>query len=112
MREVLPHLKDTAPFAYREFDCSTMEYGGRTEIRSDKWRIVEGAYALHPKFGVYADLKIFYDIAPEEQIRRIEQRNGERGARMFRERWIPLEELYIEKCAPLSRADLVIGGRN
>ena len=109
-REVLPRLKDAAPFAYRVFDCSTMAYGGRAEIRSGKWRIVEGAYALHPKFGDYADLKVFYDIAPEEQMRRIERRNGERGARMFRERWIPLEELYIEKCAPRDRAELVIGG--
>lgn len=110
-REVLPRLKVAAPFAYRVFDCSTMEYGRMAEIRSAKWRIVEGAYSLHPEFGNYADLKVFYDIAPEEQMRRIELRNGKRGAQMFRERWIPLEELYIDGCAPRSRADLVIGGR-
>lgn len=109
IEEVLPRLKNGEPFSYRKFDCSTMDYGGRAEIRGDAWRIVEGAYCLHPKFGDYADLKVFYDITPAEQLRRIRQRNGERGARMFRERWIPLEESYIDKCAPRRRADLVIG---
>lgn len=111
MREVLPRLKEDKPFSYRVFDCSTMAYGRTAEIRSPKWRIVEGAYSMHPEFGDYAELKVFYDIAPAEQMRRIERRNGARGAQMFRERWIPLEELYIDKCAPRSRADLVIGGR-
>jgi len=108
--EVLPRLKDGRPFSYRKFDCSTMDYGGRAEIGGKGWRIVEGAYSLHPRFGEYADLKIFYDIDPAEQLRRIGLRNGERGVRMFKERWIPLEELYIDKCAPRRRADLVLGG--
>ena len=108
--EVLPRLKDGRPFAYRRFDCSMMAYGDNAEIGGESWRIVEGAYSLHPKFGNYADLKVFYDIDPAEQMRRIRRRNGERGARMFKERWIPLEELYIDKCAPRDRADLVIGG--
>ena len=112
IEEVLPRLKESVPFSYRKFDCSTMDYGGRAEIGGEGWRIVEGAYSLHPKFGDYADLKVFYDVAPAEQMRRIRLRNGERGARMFKERWIPLEELYIEKCAPRRRADLVLGAGN
>lgn len=109
-QEILPHLREPEAFSYRVFDCSIMKYGKSTEIRSKPWRIVEGAYSLNPKFGDYADLKIFYDIAPEEQIRRIRLRNGERGLRMFRTRWIPLEEKYIECCHPDRRADLVLGG--
>ena len=109
--EVLPHLRGPEAFSYRVFDCSTMKYGAGTEIRSKPWRIVEGAYSLNPKFGDYADLKIFYDIAPEEQVRRIRLRNGERGLRMFRTRWIPLEEKYILNCGPDRRADLILGRR-
>ena len=109
MAEVLPRLRSPEPFSYRVFDCSVMRYGGSAEIRSPRWRIVEGAYSLHPKFGNYADRKIFYDVAPEEQMRRIRQRNGERGAQIFRERWIPLEELYIRVCDPIGRADLILG---
>ena len=109
MQEVLPHLRDPEPFSYRRFDCSTMKPGDMRDIRSGQWRIVEGAYSLHPKFGRYADLTIFYDITPEEQARRILLRNGERGLKMFQSRWIPLEELYIRECDPIRRADLVIG---
>ena len=108
MEEVLPRLRDGKPFSYRRFDCSTMAYGDFAEIGGGKWRIVEGAYSLHPKFGDYADLKVFCDIEPAEQLRRIRSRNGERGARMFQSRWIPLEELYIDRCAPRRRADLVL----
>lgn len=110
MQEVLPRLREPEPFTYRVFDCSTMSCGSTAEIRSRDWRIVEGAYSLHPKFGDYADLTVFYDITPEEQARRILLRNGERGLKMFQSRWIPLEELYIRECGPLRRAGLVLGG--
>jgi len=110
IREVLPRVGSPESFSYRVFDCAKMDYGGTAEVGGAGWRVVEGAYSLHPKFGDYADLKVFYDIAPAEQMRRIKLRNGERGARMFRERWIPLEEAYIRSCDPIRRADLTVGG--
>ena len=109
--EVLPRLKKAGSFTYRTFDCSILGYGKTAEVKDSGWRIVEGAYSLHPKFGDYADLKVFYDISPEEQKRRIVRRNGEARYRVFRDRWIPLEENYIRNCGVVRRADLVIGGR-
>ncbi|MBP1583586.1 MAG: (d)CMP kinase [Victivallales bacterium] len=109
--EVLPHLRQPGPFSYRQFDCSTMGYGESKRLQGSSWRIVEGAYSLHPKFGDYADLKIFYDISPEEQMRRITLRNGKEKAEVFRNRWIPLEENYINQTDVISRADLVLGRR-
>lgn len=108
--EVLPHLSSPRGFSYRAFDCSAMDYGRRIEVKPSAWRIVEGAYSLHPKFGDYADLKVFYDIAPEEQKRRIVLRNGEKRWRMFEKRWIPLEEHYIRAFDIPRRSDLVLGG--
>ncbi|MBQ9500726.1 MAG: hypothetical protein IJU70_01075 [Lentisphaeria bacterium] len=107
--EVLPYLKKSGKFTYRAFDCSTMGYGKSAEVKDSLWRIVEGAYSLHPKFGDYADFKVFYDISPEEQKRRIIRRNGEVRYRVFEKRWIPLEENYIRNCRVRERADLVIG---
>ena len=52
-------------------------------------------YSQHPRFGGYADLTVFCDIAPEEQKRRITARNGEEHWMVFREQWIPLEEKYL-----------------
>ena len=109
--EALPRLRDPRGFSYRVFDCSAMDYGGTAEVKPSAWRIVEGAYALHPVFGEYADLKIFCDIAPEEQKRRIVLRNGADRYGMFAARWIPLEERYIEHFDIKRRADLILGGR-
>jgi len=109
--EVLPHLRDRNAFSYRVFDCGAMDYGEKTTVRFSPWRIVEGAYSLHPRFGAYADLKVFCDISPAEQERRIVRRNGAARWKVFRDRWIPLEERYIRACKVRERADLILGGR-
>ena len=107
--EVLPGLKQKKPFAYQRFDCSKMRPGEVRNIAASRWRIVEGAYSLHPLFGDYADLKVFFDISPTEQIRRIRKRNGEKMAQIFAERWIPMEEKYISVFAVKNKADLILG---
>ena len=106
--EVLPNLKKPEPFKYRIFDCSTMDYGDWREVKTSPWRIVEGAYSLHPRFGNYASLKVFFDIAPEEQMRRIRRRNGDARAEVFAKRWIPLEEKYLSAFGIRNKADLVL----
>ena len=69
--EVLPYLRRGEAFRYRRFDCHRMDYNGWVEIPTVPVIIVEGAYSQHPRFGGYADLTVFCDIAPEEQKRRI-----------------------------------------
>ena len=107
--EVLPKLQKTAPFSYRRFDCSKMQPGEMRHITSAHVRIVEGAYSLHPQFGNYADLKVFFDISPAEQMNRIRKRNGERAAKIFAARWIPMEEKYIKFFNIRERADIITG---
>lgn len=106
--EVLPGLRKPAAFTYRKFDCTKMALGENCTVQAGKWRIVEGAYSLHPAFGSYADLKIFFDIDPAEQMKRIRRRNGEEKAKIFAARWIPFEEKYITKTQVKQRVDLVI----
>ncbi len=107
--EVLPDLRKESGFAYRRFDCSKMAPGEMRQIAATRWRIVEGAYSLHPEFGNYADLKIFFDITPAEQMKRIRKRNGEEKAKIFASRWIPLEENYIKQTGVKKRADIILG---
>ncbi|MBQ9088745.1 MAG: hypothetical protein IJY46_08215 [Lentisphaeria bacterium] len=107
--EVLPKLKHNAAFAYQRFDCSKMQPGEMRHISASRWRIVEGAYCLHPTFGDYADLKVFFDIAPETQLRRICKRNGVRMAEIFAKRWIPMEEKYIKTFNIKKKADIILG---
>ena len=107
--EVLPVLKQKKPFAYQRFDCSKMRLGGMRHIAVSRWRIVEGAYSLHPVFGDYADLKVFFDISPGEQIKRLRKRNGEKMAQIFAKRWIPMEEKYIKTFDIKAKVDIITG---
>ena len=108
IEEVLPCIEKTESFSYQIFDCGTMDYKGCREVRAAAWHVVEGSYSTHPVFGDYADIKVFLDVEPEEQIRRIEVRNGREMARMFQNRWIPLEEAYFKAYQVRENADIVI----
>ena len=107
--EVLPELKQKKAFSYQRFDCSKMCLGEMRNISASRWRIVEGAYSLHPRFGDYADLKVFFDISPTEQMKRIRKRNGEKMAQIFAQRWIPMEEKYISTFDIKNKAEIIAG---
>ncbi|MBQ8837231.1 MAG: ECF transporter S component [Clostridia bacterium] len=107
-KEVLPHLNSKDAFSYRIFDCGTMDYGEYREVKSADIRIVEGAYSLHPAFGCYADVKVFFDVEKGEQMRRIVTRNGKDMAQMFEKRWIPLEEEYYNAYNIEEKADVIV----
>ena len=104
--EVLPFISAPECFSYRIFDCGKMDYNGKCQVGNGRFRIVEGSYSCHPLFGRYASLTVFMDVEPGEQMRRISLRNGEAMAEMFRKKWIPLEEKYIENCAVAENADI------
>lgn len=96
--EVLPHLSQSEPFSYERFDCHIMDYHGQRHVSSKSFRIVEGSCSCHPQLGDYADITVFSTVAPDVQMQRILRRNGAEMAEVFRERWIPMEELYIREC--------------
>ncbi len=106
MEEVLPFLSEKKPFSYRKFDCSTMEYGSEVKLGACPYRIVEGAYSAHPRFGDYADIKVFLDVKQETQTVRIMTRNGEEKLAIFLSKWIPMEEKYFAEFQIKERADM------
>lgn len=106
--EVLPYLSKAEAFSYRRFSCAKMAYKDRKTIESPQWRIVEGCYSLRSGFGKYYDFSIFCDINPEKQMQRIMERNGPEQAIVFKERWIPLEERYLQSDKVAERADLIL----
>jgi len=110
--EVLPYIHEKTAFSYGVFDCSLMQVTNRKEIRSIieseyPIRIVEGSYSCHPMFGRYADLALFSDITSEEQLHRIEKRDGPFLAERFRREWIPMEELYFDTYKIRETVDLI-----
>ena len=106
LEEVLIPLKSGKPFAYRPFSCMCQEFGQSIPVIPTTVTIVEGSYACHPKLRNYYDWRIFMTVHPEEQMHRLYMRDGD-YAEVFRDKWIPLEELYVKNCRVLDCCDRV-----
>lgn len=108
MKEALEPLGKPQAFRYRRFDCSRMESGGEREVQAGSLRIVEGAYSCHPVFGEYMGLRVFCDVEPLEQLRRIGRRDGGEMLERFQSRWIPMEEQYFAHFRIREKAHLTL----
>ena len=92
-REVIDCL--TAPsLTYGVFSHEIMDIARTVTLPKTPLTVVEGAYACHPYFGDYADLRCFMETTPDEQRRRILTRNGPDRLKLFESRWIPYEQNY------------------
>lgn len=102
---ILPILEGKDQFEYQRYDCSRQEFGETVRIVKSPLIVIEGAYSCHPYFGDIYDIRIFMDVDPAEQRRRILSRNGLEMLPRFVSEWIPMEELYFktfrikEKCS-------------
>ncbi len=110
LEEVLLPLHGTQPVTYRPFLCAQQQLGSPITAEPNRLTIVEGAYACHPELWDHYDLRVFLTIDPEDQMRRIEKRNGPEKAVMFRSRWIPFEETYFKAFGVQTRCDMCISG--
>ncbi|MBQ7623811.1 MAG: hypothetical protein IJS65_00865 [Clostridia bacterium] len=105
LSEVAPCLRGGA-FSYGAYDCKSGETVVKT-LPAARYTIVEGSYSLHPALFSLYDLRLFCDVSPETQIKRLYARDGAR-ARVFFDKWIPLEEKYFSACAVKDACDLII----
>ncbi len=110
LEEVLLPLHGTQPVTYRPFLCAQQQLGSPITEEPNRLTIVEGAYACHPELWGHYDLRVFLTIDSEDQMRRIEKRNGPEKAVMFRNRWIPFEEKYFKAFGVQTRCDMCISG--
>jgi len=108
LTDVLPCLREGRDFSYSRFDCSRMALGEMRQVSASRLYIVEGAYSCHPALGDYMTLRVFSDVSPLEQQRRILLRNGEEGWQQFRARWIPLEETYFNAYGIREKAQVIL----
>lgn len=110
LSELLLPLIEGGDLCFRPFDCARMELAEPVCVRASQVAIIEGSYSCHDAlYGKY-DLRVFMSVEPEEQKRRILLRNGEEKLRLFIEKWIPLEELYFERCAVSERCEIKLNG--
>lgn len=106
--EVLAPLKMGEKTSYRPYDCKSQKLMEPVDVPVKRITVVEGAYSCHPRLRDYYDYRIFLDIDPAKQLRRIEKRNGAEQLKVFKERWIPLEEKYFNECHTRECCDMIL----
>ena len=106
-KEVIVPLQKKEAFSYQRFDCHTMTLAETVEIPFTPLLIIEGSYSHHPLFDGCYDLRVFLQISPDLQKKRVLQRNPE-NSDMFLNRWIPLEERYFKTFSVKNQANFVI----
>lgn len=107
LKEVLLPLKAGEAVSYRPFNCVKMALEPALTVQPALLTVVEGAYSLHPDLAGFYGCTVFLDIASDLQRRRILQREDPEKARVFLEKWVPLEEAYFARYAPMERCDFV-----
>lgn len=95
LEEVLIPLSKGLPVKYRPFECHKNDFGSEIFLAPKKINIVEGSYSCHYALRGYYDYTFFLTVEKDEQMRRIINREGEEKAKIFKEKWIPLEEEYF-----------------
>lgn len=94
--EVLDHITDRSGLNFHPFSCREWKLEDAKFVPYHDIVILEGSYSHHPYFQDVYDVKIFLEISPEEQKKRIVSRDGEAIWPMFENKWIPMENKYFE----------------
>ena len=103
--EVLEPLAAGEAVSYRPWSCQTETLGAPIALTPSPVVLVEGSYSCHPALWDCYDRRVFFTVDPEEQLRRIEARDGPSQLQVFREKWIPLEERYFSAFQVEERCD-------
>ena len=76
---MLEPLRAGKDCSYRPYDCKQQKLAEPVAVRQDRLIVVEGSYSCHPTLWERYDLHVFLTVNPQEQLRRIERRNGSQG---------------------------------
>ncbi len=106
--EVLLPLCENESFCYKPFSCSTGQLGDEISVTPKRITIVEGSYCLNKHISGYYDLKLFVNVDSDEQMARIIKRDGIEKAKVYAEKWIPLEEMYFKAYDLMNNCDAVL----
>ena len=111
LEEVLLPLRAGNTARYHPFDCKAQRLSDEEKtVEAASVTIIEGAYSCHPSLWEHYDLRVFLSVGREEQLRRIEKRNGLERLAVFRDKWIPLEEKYFTAFQIEERCDFRLLG--
>lgn len=106
-RDVLLPAVQGGTIMYRPYNCQSGTYEKTEQIPSCMLTVVEGSYSAHPILAEEYDLKVFLTCSKEVQRIRLKEREGEYYP-AFEQRWIPMEENYIQKCDIVKNSGIVL----
>ena len=107
LSEVLLPLRSGESALYRHYDCHADRFLTARELDGSALTVVEGSYSCHPALRELYDLRVFLDISPETQERRLTARDPS-VVEAFRTVWIPREEHYFDACQVRGCCGLVL----
>lgn len=106
--EVIGGINSRLPFSYGVYDCSSGCITHSLCVDEPGLITVEGSYCMHPALNADYDLCIFCTTDEETQLDRIRKRNGEEVLKIFKEKWIPLENSYIDYCKTADKCQIIL----
>lgn len=106
-KEIFHHINDSEIIS-NAFNCKTGELEYRDPIKRHPIVVVEGVYALHPRFIPFYDFTVFVDVDEKTQQERILRRNGKTMFKRFIDEFIPLENMYFDAFKLRKNVDLLI----
>ncbi len=108
LTEVLLPLTKGEPFSYRPYNCHMQQLDDAVSITPSSITIIEGSYSCHPTLRKHYDYCIFLTTSYENQLQRILLRNGEDVLNVFKEKWIPLEEMYFKEMDIMAQCNNIL----
>ncbi|MBQ8596306.1 MAG: uridine kinase [Lachnospiraceae bacterium] len=93
--EICKPLSEGREFTYTAYDCSTGGYKESRQMQPKKVTIFEGAYCMYPGKIPY-DVSVFFKSREAVQYERVLKRNGPEKLEAFKNRFIPMENKYIQ----------------
>ncbi len=95
---------------YAAWDWVERQPGGERTIQPTGLVVVEGVCALHRMFRDDYDVRIWVEAPYEVRLARGVARDGEQARSTWVDRWMPMEDRYVERDDPVACADLVVDG--
>ena len=95
---------------YAAWDWDARRSGDARTVKPEGIVVVEGVCALHRMFRDDYDVRVWVEAPYDTRLARGVERDGEAARATWVERWMPMEERYVERDDPVSCADLVVDG--
>ncbi len=105
--EVMAKIRSANSVTYHRYNCHENKFELKT-TKLTQIAIIEGVYSYNKHLTKYYDYLIFVDVLPEEQNKRLIERNSGPILERFINEWIPKENLYFKTFNILGIADVII----